>query len=45
MRVGVLFIARMGIVSKESVVLRRWKNDKQELGLSIEALIIEILPL
>ena len=37
-------MARMGIVSKETVVLLR-QNDKQELGLSTEALIIEILPL
>ena len=28
----------MGIVSKETVVLRRWEIDKQELGLSAEAL-------
>ena len=31
---------RMGIVLKETAVLRRWEIDKQELGLSNEALII-----
>jgi len=31
---------RMGIVLKETVVLRRWEIDKQELGLSSEALVI-----
>ena len=35
----------MGIVLKETVGLRRWEIDKKELGLSNEALIIEILPL
>ena len=30
----------IGTVSKETVVLRRWEIDKQELGLSAEALII-----
>ena len=33
----------MGIVSKETVVLRRWEIDEQELGLSTEALINGIL--
>ena len=32
--------ARMGIVSIETAVLRRWEIDKQELGLSTEALLI-----
>ena len=30
----------MGKASKESVVLRQWEIDKQELGLPTEALII-----
>ena len=30
----------MGIGSKETVVLRRWEIDKQELGLSPKAFII-----
>ena len=31
---------RMGKVLKETVRLRRWEIDKQELGLSSEALVI-----
>ena len=34
--------ARMGIVSKGTVVLRRWEIDEQELGLSTEALITDL---
>ena len=39
-KVNIFCIIRVRIVSKETVVLRGWKIDKQESGLSTEALII-----